>query len=189
VNSGTQINNVVVIGGGTAGWMTAAGLASMLGPTGLDITLIESEAIGVVGVGEATLPHIKLFNDTIGINEAEFMAATSATFKLGIEFVDWGRKGDRYMRFTTIGASSQTAPASARWTTIRCRWLLAAPAGSSRRAMIRAPCCRPIVTLTSSTRCNMRLSCALMPKSVGSPGWKARWSMWRRMGKAGASLR
>lgn len=97
MSSGTQINKVVVIGGGTAGWMTAAGLASMLGPTGLDITLIESEAIGVVGVGEATLPHIKLFNDTIGINEAEFMAATSATFKLGIEFVDWGRKGDRYI--------------------------------------------------------------------------------------------
>ncbi|WP_298468564.1 tryptophan halogenase family protein [uncultured Erythrobacter sp.] len=92
-----SINHVVVVGGGTAGWMTAAGLASMLGPTGLQITLIESEAIGVVGVGEATLPHIKLFNDTIGVDEAEFMAATSATFKLGIEFVNWGRKGDSYI--------------------------------------------------------------------------------------------
>ncbi|MEL7444637.1 MAG: tryptophan halogenase family protein [Pseudomonadota bacterium] len=91
------VNHVVVVGGGTAGWMTAAGLASMLGPTGLQITLIESEAIGVVGVGEATLPHIKHFNDTIGVNEAEFMAATSATFKLGIEFVNWGRKGDSYI--------------------------------------------------------------------------------------------
>ncbi len=97
-NEGKQaINRVVVVGGGTAGWMTAAGLASMLGPTGLEITLIESEAIGVVGVGEATLPHIKNFNDTIGVNEAEFMAATSATFKLGIEFVNWGRKGDSYI--------------------------------------------------------------------------------------------
>lgn len=92
-----SINHVVVVGGGTAGWMTAAGLASMLGPTGLQITLIESEAIGVVGVGEATLPHIKQFNDTIGVDEAEFMAATSATFKLGIEFVNWGRKGDSYI--------------------------------------------------------------------------------------------
>ena len=92
-----QIDKVVVVGGGTAGWMTAAGLASMLGPTGLEITLIESEVIGVVGVGEATLPHIKLFNDTIGVDEAEFMAATSATFKLGIEFVNWGRKGDSYI--------------------------------------------------------------------------------------------
>ncbi len=91
------IDHVVVVGGGTAGWMTAAGLASMLGPTGLKVTLIESEAIGVVGVGEATLPHIKQFNDTIGVDEAEFMTATSATFKLGIEFVNWGRKGDSYI--------------------------------------------------------------------------------------------
>ena len=91
------IDHVVIVGGGTAGWMTAAGLTHMLGPTGVKVTLIESEAIGVVGVGEATLPHIKAFNDTIGIDEAEFMAATSATFKLGIEFVDWGRKGDSYI--------------------------------------------------------------------------------------------
>ncbi|MEM8724595.1 MAG: tryptophan halogenase family protein [Pseudomonadota bacterium] len=96
-DAANSVNHVVVVGGGTAGWMTAAGLASMLGPTGLQITLIESEAIGVVGVGEATLPHIKLFNDTIGVDEAEFMAATSATFKLGIEFVNWGRKGDSYI--------------------------------------------------------------------------------------------
>ena len=91
------VKRVVIVGGGTAGWMTAAGLASMLGPTGLDITLVESEAIGIVGVGEATLPHIRRFNETIGVDEAEFMAATSATFKLGIEFVDWGRKGDSYI--------------------------------------------------------------------------------------------
>ena len=91
------VNRVVIVGGGTAGWMTAAGLASMLGPAGLSITLVESEAIGIVGVGEATLPHIKRFNDTIGVDEAEFMAATSATFKLGIEFIDWGRKGDSYI--------------------------------------------------------------------------------------------
>ena len=97
MNDAKKIDNVVIIGGGTAGWMSAAGLASMLGGTGLSITLIESEAIGVVGVGEATLPHIKFFNDSIGINEAEFMAATSATFKLGIEFVDWGRLGDSYI--------------------------------------------------------------------------------------------
>jgi len=92
-----RLRSVVIIGGGTAGWMTAAGLSSMLGQTGLEITLIESEQIGVVGVGEATLPHIRRFNETIGINEAEFMAATSATFKLGIEFVDWGCKGDSYI--------------------------------------------------------------------------------------------
>ena len=91
------VDRVVIVGGGTAGWMTAAGLASMLGPTGLQITLVESEAIGIVGVGEATLPHIRKFNETIGVDESEFMGATSATFKLGIEFVDWGRKGDSYI--------------------------------------------------------------------------------------------
>ena len=92
-----RVDRVVIVGGGTAGWMTAAGLSSMLGSTGLEITLVESEAIGIVGVGEATLPHIRQFNETIGVDEAEFMAATSATFKLGIEFVDWGRKGDSYI--------------------------------------------------------------------------------------------
>ena len=91
------VNRIVIVGGGTAGWMTAAGLASMLGCAGLEITLVESEAIGIVGVGEATLPHIRQFNQTIGVDEAEFMAATSATFKLGIEFVDWARKGDSYI--------------------------------------------------------------------------------------------
>ena len=101
---------VVVVGGGTAGWMTAAGLVHLLGPA-LEITLVESEAIGIVGVGEATLPHLRHFNQTLGINEAEFMAATSATVKLGIEFADWGRKGDAYIHpFGDFGAPSDGVP-------------------------------------------------------------------------------
>ena len=92
-----QVNRVVIVGGGTAGWMTAAALAHKFAATGLDITLVESEAIGTVGVGEATLPHIRFFNRTMGLDEADLMAATQATFKLGIEFVDWGRKGDHYI--------------------------------------------------------------------------------------------
>ena len=88
---------IVILGGGTAGWMAAAGLVSLLPPSRCRIRLVESDEIGIVGVGEATLPHIKNFNDGIGIDEAEMMRATKATFKLGIDFVDWGSKGSRYI--------------------------------------------------------------------------------------------
>src|SRR5579875_1613814 len=95
--------NVIIVGGGTAGWMTAAALAKLL-PTRATVRLIESEAIGIVGVGEATLPHIRGFNERLGIPEAEFMARTRATFKLGIEFRDWGMIGDSYVHpFGTFG--------------------------------------------------------------------------------------
>ncbi|WP_277979066.1 tryptophan halogenase family protein [Sphingomonas phyllosphaerae] len=94
---------VVVIGGGTSGWMTAAALAKLL-PARCTVDLVESEAIGIIGVGEATLPHIRAFNERLGIAEAEFMAATRATFKLGIEFRDWARVGDSYIHpFGTFG--------------------------------------------------------------------------------------
>lgn len=87
---------VVVLGGGTAGWMTAAGLASLL-PHLCTVDLIESEDIGIVGVGEATLPHIRGFVEKLGIDEAAFMKATHATFKLGIDFRDFGRIGESYI--------------------------------------------------------------------------------------------
>ncbi|WP_426282865.1 tryptophan halogenase family protein [Sphingomonas sp. NFX23] len=85
------------MGGGTAGWMTAAALAAVAGRSVAEVHLVESEEIGIVGVGEATLPHIRAFNTRLGIGEAEFMRATGATFKLGIEFCDWARIGDSYI--------------------------------------------------------------------------------------------
>src|SRR5687768_337114 len=91
-----QISRVVIAGGGTAGWMTAAALSRFLG-RGHSLTLVESDAIGTVGVGEATIPQIHLFNRGLGIEEGAFLAATKGTIKLGIEFVDWVRPGHRYM--------------------------------------------------------------------------------------------
>ena len=88
--------DVVVLGGGTAGWMTAAALVGLV-PRAARVHLVESAEIGIVGVGEATLPHLRAFIDRLGIDEAAFMAATNATFKLGIEFCDFGRIGDRYI--------------------------------------------------------------------------------------------
>lgn len=90
-----RIRRVVIAGGGTAGWMAAAAMARTLGNT-IDITLVESDAIGTIGVGESTIPPLVTYNRLLGINEAEFMRATQATFKLGILFDNWKEIGSRY---------------------------------------------------------------------------------------------
>jgi tryptophan 7-halogenase len=103
------VRRVVIAGGGTAGWMVAACLSKTLGRL-LDITLVESDEIGTVGVGEATIPSLLVFHNILGLNEAEFMAATSATFKLGIQFEHWRAPGQHYIHsFGLTGKDHWTA--------------------------------------------------------------------------------
>lgn len=97
---------VVVAGGGTAGWLAAYSLIKRLGNL-LDVTLVESDQIGTVGVGEATVPTMHRFHAFFGIDEREFMRATQATFKLGIVFENWGAPGESYAHtFGEIGQSN-----------------------------------------------------------------------------------
>lgn len=103
------IRKVVIAGGGTAGWMAAASLGKLLGDT-IDVTLVESDVIGTVGVGEATIPTLITLHQLLKVNEAEFMKAVQATFKLGISFESWRAKGQDYIHsFGWTGKDSWAA--------------------------------------------------------------------------------
>jgi tryptophan 7-halogenase len=115
-----RIRNVVIVGGGTAGWMAAASLSHYFAKTGLSITLVESSDIGTVGVGEATIPAIRDYYRSLGIDEFELMRATQATVKLGIELRDWAEIGISFMHpFGLFGAASRDVPFHQYWLKLR----------------------------------------------------------------------
>jgi len=106
---------IVIVGGGTAGWMTGAALARFAIPS-QSVTLVESDEIGIVGVGEATIPSIQMFNNSLGIDEPEFLAATGGTYKLGIAFEGWGNSNDGYVHaFGLVGSALGVVPFHNYW--------------------------------------------------------------------------
>lgn len=120
--SDKRIRRIVIVGGGTAGWMTAAALRHFLDPAFVEIELVESEEIRTVGVGEATVPAIRVFNAQLGIAEAAFLRETRGSFKLGIEFQDWRRRGHRFFHgFGDFGAKIHKLAPYQLWLRLRGR--------------------------------------------------------------------
>lgn len=157
--SGSGPLRILILGGGTAGWMSAAAFCRQLPAQYYSITLVESDEIGTVGVGEATLPSIREFNAMLGIDEAELMRRTRATFKLGIEFCGWDRAGERYVH--PFGAFGEP------WGGVEFQhhWL---------RARLMGGECRPLQEYSFSVAA--ALSNVFEPPAVGSKGVRSTYS-------------
>jgi len=134
-----RVKSITIVGGGSAGWMAAAALATYMGRNAV-VRLVESEEIGIVGVGEASVPHIRQFNGQwLGIEEADFVKRTHATVKLGIQFNDWGRIGDSYVHgFGAIGRSIGPLPFHQFWLKLHLAGR-AAPLGAYSPQTVMAP--------------------------------------------------
>jgi hypothetical protein len=161
-----KVNKVVIVGGGTAGWMTAASFAQLGKGAPLAIELIESEEIGTVGVGEATIPPICDFNRSMQIDENEFMRATQATFKLGIEFVDWYARGQSYIHpFGHYGVPMHGIYFHHFWLRSTCTSTPVAKAGLAGLRPTTACRCHPWPTRITSTPGCTPASCAACPSA------------------------
>ena len=126
----THPKKIVIAGGGTAGWIAAAALARKMGPL-VDVSLIESETIGTIGVGEATIPPLRTFHKLLQIDEQAFMRATAATFKLGIAFEGGLREGHESMHaFGPVGRAHGVLP-------FQHYWLRAKQAGRIRSFLLK----------------------------------------------------
>jgi tryptophan halogenase len=116
----TAIRSITILGGGTAGWMAATLLARRLGREDMAITLVRSDEIGIIGVGEATVPTFRLYNDQLGLDEQDFMRATRGSYKLGIEFCDWGAVGNTHFHgFGDYGDPIQGVAPHQHWMRLR----------------------------------------------------------------------
>ena len=178
------IRSIAIIGGGSAGWMSAAAISKSFGKD-IQVQLVESEEIGLIGVGEATVPHLSAFNRLLEINEAEFVRQTQGTFKLGIQFNDWGKIGDSYVHgFGTIGRDLGLMPFHQYWLKARAAGqakdisqyslnTLAAPLGK----FMVSPSDAPPQFTTGRDRLRLsfrrRFICALFAQARRSTGRKA----------------
>ena len=177
------IRSIAIIGGGTAGWMSAAAITKSFGPA-IDVVLVESEEIGTVGVGEATIPALRDFNRLLEIDEAEFVRETQGTFKLGIQFNDWARIGDSFIHgFGTIGRDLGLLPFHQYWLKARARGqakdighyslnTVAAPQGKFMVAPSDAPANSPLAEIAYAYHFDSSLYARFLRKRAEAQGVK-----------------